>query len=78
MLFCTRDQITDLLLADYVQACEEKNPGLVDRTVAAVTGEIMSMLSYRYPQPWPTVPDVYKRQPKTCSQRPISISSSKV
>ena len=60
MLFCTRDQITDLLLADYVQACEEKNPGLVDRTVAAVTGEIMSMLSYRYPQPWPTVPELIR------------------
>lgn len=34
--------------------------GLVDRTVAAVTGEIMSMLSYRYPQPWPTVPELIR------------------
>lgn len=60
MLFCTREQITDLLLVDYVRACEEKNPGLVDRTIAAVTGEIMSMLSYRYPQPWPTVPELIR------------------
>ena len=38
MLFCTRDQITDLLLANYVAACEEQNPGLVERTIEAVSG----------------------------------------
>ena len=60
MLFCTRDQITDLLLADYVKACEEKNPGLVDRTIEAVSGEIATVLSYRYPQPWPIVPELIR------------------
>ena len=49
MLFCTRDQITDLLLADYVKVCEGKNPGLVERTIEAVSGEIATVLSYRYP-----------------------------
>ena len=60
MLFCTRDQITDLLLVHYVEACEGKNPGLVDRTIEAVTGEIATVLSYRYPQPWPSVPDIIR------------------
>ena len=60
MLFCTRDQITDLLLVDYVEACEGKNPGLVDRTIEAVTGEIATVLSYRYTQPWPSVPDIIR------------------
>lgn len=60
MLFCTREQITDLLLADYVRVCEEKNPGLVERTIEAVTGEIATVLSYRYPQPWPGVPELVR------------------
>lgn len=60
MLFCAREQITDLLLADYVNVCEEKNPGLVDRVIAAVTGEIATILSYRYPQPWPMVPELIR------------------
>ena len=60
MLFCTRDQITDLLLANYVAACEEQNPGLVERTIEAVSGEIATVLSYRYPQPWPSVPDIIR------------------
>ncbi|WP_308775859.1 phage protein Gp36 family protein [uncultured Bilophila sp.] len=60
MLFCTRDQITDLLLADYVKVCEGKNPGLVERTIEAVSGEIATVLSYRYPQPWPMVPELIR------------------
>ena len=60
MLFCTREHVTDLLLADYVAACEDQNPGLVDRTIAAVSGEIATVLSYRYPQPWPLVPDLIR------------------
>lgn len=60
MLFCTRDHITDLLLVDYVMACEEQNAGLVERTIEAVSGEIASMLSYRYPQPWSHVPELVR------------------
>lgn len=60
MLFCTREQITDLLFADYVKACEGKNPGLVERTIEAVSGEIATVLSYRYPQPWPMVPELIR------------------
>lgn len=60
MQFCTREQITDLLYAKYMESCEQLNPGLVERTISAVTGEIMSMLSYRYPQPWPKVPELVR------------------
>lgn len=60
MLLCTRDHITDLLLVNYVTACEENNPGLVERTIEAVSGEITTMLAYRYPQPWPAVPDLVR------------------
>ena len=60
MLLCTRDHIIDLLHAEYVAACEEQNPGLVERTIEAVSGEIGDALSYRYPQPWPFVPELVR------------------
>lgn len=65
VLLCTRDHLTDLLLAAYVDACEEQNPGLVNRTIEAVSGEIVDMLQYRYPQPWtvqgiPAVPELVR------------------
>ena len=58
MQFCTREQITDLLLAAYVGKCEELNPGIVERTITAVTGEVTGLLMARYPQPWPYVPPI--------------------
>lgn len=58
MQFCTREQITDLLLDKYVAACEQLNPGIVDRTITAVTGEVTGLLMARYPQPWPYVPKI--------------------
>lgn len=60
MLLCRRDHIVDLLHADYVAACEEQNPGLVERTIEAVSGEVADALSYRYPQPWPYVPELIR------------------
>lgn len=58
VLLCEPENITDLLHAEYVAACEEQNPGLVERTIRDVSGEIGDMLSYRYPQPWPYVPEL--------------------
>lgn len=58
MQYCTREGITDLLLAAYVAKCEELNPGIVDRTIDAVSGEVAGLLAARYPQPWPYVPDI--------------------
>ncbi len=60
MLLCRREHILDLLLVKYVDACEKQNPGLVDRTIEAVSGEIADALSYRYPQPWPFVPELVR------------------
>ena len=40
MVLCRREHILDLLLVKYVDACEKQNPGLVDRTIEAVSGEI--------------------------------------
>ena len=52
MNLCTRGHIIDLLHAGYMAACEEQNPGIVERTIEAV--------SYRYPQPWPYVPELVR------------------
>lgn len=60
MLLCRRDHIVDLLHAAYVEACEAQNPGLVERTIEAVSGEVSDALSYRYPQPWPYVPELIR------------------
>ncbi len=60
MQLCTRDNITDLLLAAYVDKCEEMNPGIVDRTITAVSGEVTDLLTVRYPAPWPCVPELIR------------------
>lgn len=60
MTLCDRAAIVDLLHAKYVEACEGQNPGIVDRTIEAVSGEVGDALSYRYPQPWPAVPELVR------------------
>lgn len=60
MTLCDRAAIVDLLHAKYVQACEKQNPGIVERTIDAVSGEVGDALAYRYPQPWPYVPELVR------------------
>lgn len=60
MLLCDRAAIVDLLHAKYVEACEKQNQGIVERTIEAVSGEIGDALSHRYPQPWPSVPELVR------------------
>ena len=60
MLLCDRAAIVDLLHAKYVEACEKQNKGIVDRTIDAVSGEVGDALAYRYPQPWPYVPELVR------------------
>lgn len=60
MLLCNRDNIIDLLHVKYVEACEKQNPGIAERTIAAVSGEVGDALAYRYPQPWPYVPELVR------------------
>lgn len=59
-LLCKPEHLRDLLLAEYLAACEQQNPGLVQRTIAAVSGEIVNLLQHRYPQPWPLVPELVR------------------
>ncbi|MDR2055664.1 MAG: DUF1320 domain-containing protein [Desulfovibrio sp.] len=56
MPLCTVDDLKDYLHAGYLAACEKQNPGLAERTIAAVSGEVTDMLRRRYPLPWPEVP----------------------
>jgi phage gp36-like protein len=56
MPLCTLGDLKDFLLADYLAACEAKNPGLAQRTIGAVSGEVTDLLRRRYPLPWPEVP----------------------
>lgn len=56
MLLCTLDDLKDYLLAAFLDACEAQNPGLAERTITAVSGEVLDMLRRRYPLPWPEVP----------------------
>lgn len=60
MILCGRADVLDLMHPTYVTACEEENPGLVERTLEAVSGEVGDALSYRYPQPWPQVPELVR------------------
>lgn len=60
MKLCQTSHINDLLLPKYVQACEQLNPGLVERVIDEVSGEVGDALSYRYPQPWPYVPELVR------------------
>ena len=60
IILCTREDIVDLLDAKYVEACEKQNAGIVERTIEAVSGEVSDALSYRYPQPWPYVPELVR------------------
>ena len=60
MILCGRADVLDIMHPKYVQACEQQNAGLVERTIEAVSGEIGDALSYRYPQPWPSVPELVR------------------
>ena len=60
MLLCTLPNLSDYLLQGYLDACEAQNPGLAERTIEAVSGEIADLLAYRYPQPWPLVPPIIR------------------
>lgn len=60
MLLCTPSDLSDYLLQSYLDACEKQNPGIAERTIKAVSGEIADLLAYRYPQPWPAVPPVIR------------------
>ncbi len=53
--------IYDYLLADYVKACEEQNPGITERMITATSKEMSELLSVRFKLPFQTVPSVIRR-----------------
>lgn len=59
-VLCSRDDVADMLLAPYLDACEAQNPGLVERTILAVSAELVESLASRYPQPWAQVPSLVR------------------
>ncbi|MDY0348762.1 MAG: hypothetical protein RBR13_08025 [Tenuifilaceae bacterium] len=44
MAWCTREDLTQYVLAAYLDAADGKNPGVVDRAMAAVHGEMAEAL----------------------------------
>lgn len=60
MPLCTLDNLTDYLHRGYLDACEAQNPGLAERLVASVSGEIEDLLRVRYPLPWPVIPSALR------------------
>lgn len=48
MTLCTIDDLKDYLLPAFITACEEQNPGICERTIKAVSGEIMDMVANRF------------------------------
>lgn len=60
MLLCTLDNLTDYLHAAFLTACETQNPGLAERHIESVSGEILDLLTPRFPLPWPHVPAIIR------------------
>lgn len=48
MTLCTVDDLKDYLLPAFITACEAQNPGICERTIKAVSGEIMDMVANRF------------------------------
>lgn len=53
--------IYDYLLAEYVKACEEQNPGITERMIIATSKEMAELLAVRFKLPFRTVPSVIRR-----------------
>lgn len=60
-MYCRRTDLTDYVLAAYLDAAEEQTPGVVDSTLSNVFGEIDDALRSRFVLPLTTVPDTLRR-----------------
>lgn len=60
-LLTDKNSVQDFLLQAYVEACESQNPGLLERTIEAVSAEMLEMLAVRFVLPFQKVPDVIKK-----------------
>ncbi len=59
--YCQSADLGDYLLEEYILKAEEFKPGIVDRTIGNVSGEIDDALRSRFVLPLATVPPTIKR-----------------
>lgn len=60
-LYTDLSGICDYLLADYVKACEEQNPGITERMITATSKEMAELLAVRFKLPFRKVPNIIRR-----------------
>lgn len=57
-MYCTENDVTQYLLADYITAVETKTPGVTAEHIARVSEQIDAYIGERYTLPLPTVPAI--------------------
>lgn len=60
-MYCERTDLTEYVLDAYLTAAESKTPGIVDKTIENVSGEIDDALRARFELPLATIPKTLKR-----------------
>lgn len=60
-MYCQRTDLNDYVLEAYLTAADGRRPGIVDRTLENVSGEINDALRSRFELPLSTVPDTLRR-----------------
>ena len=61
MAYCIEEDLTEYILAEYLEKFEEISSGIVDRKISTVSGEIDDALRGRYQLPLTSVPETLKR-----------------
>ncbi|MGE4195328.1 MAG: DUF1320 domain-containing protein [Pseudodesulfovibrio sp.] len=60
-MYCERTDLTDYVLEAYLTAAENQTAGIVDKTIANVSGEIDDALRARFELPLVSTPNTLKR-----------------
>ncbi|WP_338669768.1 DUF1320 domain-containing protein [Pseudodesulfovibrio methanolicus] len=60
-MYCERADLTDYVLEAYLTAAEGQTPGIVEKTLGNVSGEIDDALRARFELPLTQTPDTLKR-----------------
>tara|TARA_B100000683_G_scaffold262560_1_gene289793 strand:+ start:613 stop:1038 length:426 start_codon:yes stop_codon:yes gene_type:complete len=60
-MYCERADLTDYVLEAYLIAAEEQTPGIVEKTIQNVSGEIDDALRARFELPLIQTPETLKR-----------------
>ncbi|MEE4137464.1 MAG: DUF1320 domain-containing protein [Desulforhopalus sp.] len=59
--YCTADDLKEHVLQAYLDKLEELHPGILEKHIAGVSGEIDDVLRGRYVLPLSTVPETLRR-----------------